>query len=262
MVLYLFAVLKDLSFRVDLVHSSPDFVCPDPSLVIEAAIASHAQDDTPEWRKDMRTVIRSDTDAANRQTIIRLSNAFLGKARRYKKNYFRLPHVPGKPFIVALSNYGTPEFAFSGDVPMQHLLYDPAEERRILKPNGSPVDLGLFRSDLYSHVSAVLYSSVATFGKARVLSKGGENFFVQAIRIKDNVEIIQISLPKSEYVESLTDGLRLFVNPFADAPVNIDAFDDPGIRIFLPDRTGGLSVSCHAHGDLCMRLVHQVVIRN
>ncbi len=81
--LYLFAVLKDLGIQVDLIYSSPDFVCVDPALVIEAAIASHAQDDTPEWRKDMRTVIRSDTDAANRQTIIRLSNAFLEKARRY-----------------------------------------------------------------------------------------------------------------------------------------------------------------------------------
>ena len=117
----------------------------------------------------------------------------------------------------------------------------------------------LFPPPSLQHLSAVLYSSVATFGKARVLSKGGENFFVQAIRIKDNDEIIPIFLPKNEYSESLTDGLRLFVNPFADIPVDIDAFDDPGIRIFLPDRTGGLSVSCHAYGDLCMRIVHQIV---
>src|ERR1700721_3060430 len=43
--LYLFAVLKHLGIKADFSHAAPDFVAADYPFAIEAAIASHAQDD-------------------------------------------------------------------------------------------------------------------------------------------------------------------------------------------------------------------------
>jgi hypothetical protein len=42
--------------------------------------------------------------------------------------------------------------------------------QRVFKNNGSPVELGLFSSPAYCDISAVIFSSCATFGKVRALS--------------------------------------------------------------------------------------------
>lgn len=52
--LYLFAVLKHLGIKIDFSYEAPDFVAADHQFAIEATIASHAQDDVPEWEKDIR----------------------------------------------------------------------------------------------------------------------------------------------------------------------------------------------------------------
>jgi hypothetical protein len=83
-----------------------------------------------------------------------------------------------------------------------------------------------------------------------------------AIRIRDNYEPINIVARKSEYKESLTDGLRLFTNPYARVPVDLTPFKDPGVRCFLAEQDGIIAVSCHPDGDLCMRMVHRLVIRS
>lgn len=259
--LYLFAVLKSLGIEVDFSYEAPDFVCANQPFSVEATIASHAKDDVPEWEKTIEGITHDDLGGAYTQSIIRLSNALLGKATAYQEKYSGLPHMADRSYIIAISNFGTQDFNMLGDVAMQRLLYDVWEEREVYKPNGAPIPVGLFRSDGYSHVSAVLYSAVATFGKARTLSSGDGPFQFHAIRIKDNLEPIQILAMKRDYEESLTDGLRLFTNPFADVPVDADVFDDWGIRRFVADKNGDFVVSCHAEGDLCMRMVRHIVSR-
>jgi hypothetical protein len=54
--LYLFAVFKHLGINVDFSYDSPDFVAADYPLAVEAAIASHAQDDVPEWEKTLEGI--------------------------------------------------------------------------------------------------------------------------------------------------------------------------------------------------------------
>jgi hypothetical protein len=259
--LYLFAVLKKLNIAVDFSHSSPDFVAKDHALAIEATIASHAHDDVPEWEKTLEGVVHDNLGPAYIQSIIRLSNALLGKSRAHKDNYTGLPHLAGRSYVVAIANYGTQDFYMLGDVAMQRLLYDTWNEKQVLKANGSPVAVGLFRSDAFAHISGVLYSSVATFGKARALGNDEGIFVFQAVRIRDNIQPVHIVAQKADYSESLTDGLRLFINPFATHPIDVDFFDDFGIRKFLADVNGNFLVSCHPDGDLCMRQVQHVVPR-
>ncbi len=255
--LYLFAVLKHLNMRVDFSNKSPDFFCPDQSFSIEAAIASNAYDDVPEWEKTFGDITDENIWEIYEKTAIRLSNSINSKISKYNSNYSELPHVKDKPFIIAIANYGRPDFMFHGDVSMQWLLYDGLKKKKICKSNGAEIPLGLFRSDEFSDISAVIYSSLATFGKARALSDDEGDFIFHAVRIKDNFTPIRISAKKNNYNESLCDGLRLFINPFAKNPIKLEDFNDQEIRIFNADKNGDYEVSCHEDGDLCMRLVGQ-----
>jgi hypothetical protein len=166
-----------------------------------------------------------------------------------------LPHMAGRSYIVAVSNFGTQDFYLQGDAPMQLLLFDFGKEKQIYKPNGAPIPLGLFRSTAFSHISAVLYSSLATFGKARALGADEGDITFRAVRKRENAEPIYITAHKRDYRESLTDGLVLYTNPFASIPFNSQLFDDPGIRRYVANNMGGFDVSFHPDGDLYFRMV-------
>ena len=251
--LYLFAVLRHLKIEVDFQYSAPDFVAKKHSLVIEATIASNAHDDIPEWEKKFNKLTSENSFDVYGQATMRLSNAFHSKFGKYTENYSKQEHVKGKPFIIAISNYSKTDFFMHGDVPMQWLLYDTFDQKKLTKSNGSEVEIGIFNSDKYAEVSAVLFSSVATFAKARALGNDNDDFTFTAIRIKDNYELSTIVAKKSEYQESLCDGLRLFVNPFAKHPIDLSLFDTQEIRKFYMKENGELFISCHEKGDLCMR---------
>jgi hypothetical protein len=253
--LYLFAVLKYLGIKIDLSYEAPDFVAADHPLAIEAAIASHAQYDVPEWEKTFAGVADMNVEAAQLQSTIRLSNALMGKSAAYKKRYAALPHLEGRAYVVAIANYGRQDFNLLGDVAMQRLLYDPHAEKQVLKANGAAVPIGLFNSESYAHISAVMFSSVATFGKTRALGKHEGEFVFLATRIRDNFEPMRIVARNTEYKESLTDGLRLFTNPYATVPINVELFNDPGIRRYVAEKSGKYVISRHPNGDLCMRMV-------
>jgi hypothetical protein len=256
--LYLFAVMKYLQVDVDFAFSSPDFVAANKNFVIEAVTANHAHDDVPEWEKTFQR-LKETTEQhlfeISRHSVIRLSNAFASKIEKYNDSYSKLAHVKGRPFIIAISNYTKQDFNFQGDVAMQWLLYDVLGLEKVQKSNGREIPLGIFNDEKYTDVSGVLYSSLATFGKARALGKDVGNFVFNAVRIKDNYYPIQITAKKAEYKESLCDGLRLFINPYAKKPLNIGDFMDEGIRKFIPNINGDLNISCHQDGDLCMRFV-------
>jgi hypothetical protein len=257
--LYLFAVTKKLGIVTNFSYSAPDFVSTNHAIAIEATIASNAKDDTPEWEKTPAGIAHDDLNATYIRSIIRLSNAFLEKSKAYKEKYAALPHMKSRSYIIAISNYGTQDFHMLGDVAMQRLLYDVWQEHEVLKENGSPISVGLFKSKDFSHVSAVIYSSLATFGKARALSNDNGNYIFNAIRIRNNSDPIQIVTEKKEYQESLTDGLRLFVNPHASAPIDPELFSDPGIRRFISEPGGDIITSCHPDGDLCLRMVYHLL---
>ncbi len=206
--LYLFAVLKQLGFEIDFSFDTPDFVSANYPVAVEAAIAGHAIDDPPEWPKTLAVLANKDLAARRKASMIRLSNAFMAKSKAFRKRYAVLPHMAGRSYIVAISNFGTQDFYLQGDAPMQRLLFDIDKEKVIHKPNGAPVPLGLFRSDAYGHISAVLYSSLATFGKARALGKDEGDITFRAMRKKEGEKPIYIDAPKADYQESLTDGLR------------------------------------------------------
>jgi hypothetical protein len=260
--LYLYAVLKEVGIEADFSFSAPDFVCPKAGLTIEATIASHAQGATPEWQKTIRDITNLDLDGRYLETLARLSNSIDSKVRKYRDSYANLPQVQGRSYIIAVANFGTPDSFQLGDVAMQRLLYDVWEEESFLKDGRIPLPTGLFCDEGLAEVSAIFFSSVATFGKARALSDSKGHFVFQAIRIRNNVEPIHIVAEKENYSESLCDGLRVFHNPFAARPVTPELFDRPDIRQFFLAEDGEIVTTCHPDGDLCMRQVRNFKVKD
>ncbi|MBX4960559.1 hypothetical protein [Rhizobium binae] len=253
--LYLFAVFKSLEVAIDFSFDAPDFVARDIPLVVEAVISNHAEGSLPEWMKSVSDLTAA-TDIEQRytETLARLYNSLDAKRRLYDRRYTSLPHVQGKPYVIALQNFGTPDSFQLGDVAMQRLLYDLEERETFLKNDRVSLPLGIFNRPEFESVSAVMYSSVATYGKVRALGRSTAEFLFQAIRIRNNFELIQIAAGKPEYVESLRDGLRVFHNPNALAPLPFDMFEQPDVREFRLIE-GEMLTTCHPDGDLCMRQV-------
>tara|TARA_R110002020_G_scaffold20374_57_gene69743 strand:- start:5280 stop:6254 length:975 start_codon:yes stop_codon:yes gene_type:complete len=256
--LYLHAVLKSLGIQVDFSFNAPDFVAPDANLAVEAVISSHGQGMTPEWEKTIDDLTnRGEIGQRYLESLVRLSNSIDSKVRRYRDRYARLPHIKGMAYVIAIHNFATPDAHQLGDVAMQRLLYDVWDEGAFLKGGRVPLPTGLFLDDRMSEVSGVLFSSIATYGKVRALSNSKGEFIFQAIRIRNNAELIHIVERKPDYEESLRDGLRLFHNPNAAHPLDSRLFRKDDIREFK--MVGGeLWSTCHPDGDLCMRQVHAI----
>ena len=186
--LYLFAVLKKYGLKVDFSKFAPDFYISGHDFNIEATIASNPQDGLPEHIGWTRGLIPEDMNEFNRRTIIRIANSLTAKHRKYIDSYAALEHVRDRPFVIAITNFDQP-FSFMTSkraieaVVLGHYVdeerylrlgrprggLDGEDLHAVLKDNGSPVELGLFRSPAYREISAVIFNACATLGKVRAL---------------------------------------------------------------------------------------------
>ena len=92
----------------------------------------------------------------------------------------------------------------------------------VLKHENAPIDLGYFCSPEYSDVSAVIFSSLATWGKVRAIANNPEAQSVYTSYHPNPGSLLPIvkHSTKAEYSEHLLDGLCVLHNPFAVAPLN------------------------------------------
>jgi hypothetical protein len=100
--LYLYAMLKELNYAVDLRYPSPDFVITNEKnkVCIEATTSSNALGFTPEWEGNIKDIGEADKLKIIEHSSIRLANALISKSRKYEKSYQKLSHVKGKPFVL------------------------------------------------------------------------------------------------------------------------------------------------------------------
>ena len=127
----------------------------------------------------------------------------------------------------------------------------------VVKNENVDIPLGYFATPEYEHVSAVIYSSLATWGKLRALADNPEEKSVY-ITFHPNGDSIYPTIKKTikrDYQEHLLDGLYICHNPFAKHPLNPDLFSHERIaQLFVKD-DGELSVI--APDDfLSIRMVH------
>lgn len=243
--LYLYAVLKRFGLTVDFRHNRPDFIVTSPvEFTIEAAVALNDARTNPAHSPN-HSDIPEDLKSFNHEAIVRLSNSFSSKLNMYRTSYAALGHVTGKPFVLALAPYDRPFAHFEMQRPIDALLFgyyvdeEAAIQKedssaslkgrqitRIIKHNGTSIDVGLFNSNIAKEISAVIYSSTATWGKALALSQDPQSksvFTTLSLNMGGTIPH-KATIPKSSYTEDLIDGLRIYHNPYALHPLPKDIF--------------------------------------
>jgi len=243
--LYIFACLKELKLKVDFSYSSPDFVIISPNyfFCIEATTANNAVDSSPEWDENIKrqTFLNQDTKLDLNMIVniatIRLANALISKYKKYKNNYFNLEQVKNQPFVIAIAPFEQPFFYSQNILAITRVLYACEHTYEGIKPlesieksNGSKIPLGYFTNSQMKEISAVIFTSTATVGKIRALSKDPTLIVFEVLRYpkKGSLPIPEI-FEKKDYHETLLDGLHIFHNPYADIPLAYETFNKPEV---------------------------------
>lgn len=244
--LYIYQCLKKVGCKFDLSHAYPDFIVSLPQLgrsfTVECTVASNAQGTTPEY--DMEAKLNDNTclDEKVYNQTIRLANSLVAKYNKYVKLYSKETWVQGVPYIIAIEPFEQPNSFVVGNEGIMAMLYGELLDRYsgcydtvdgIYKQNGSKVELGYFMREKYNDISAVLFSNVATIGKVDAIGGDPELIF-HHIRINKNgtERITRTSVRNpiydlqkendeySFYRETITDGLTLYLNPYAKIPIH------------------------------------------
>lgn len=254
--LYIHAVLKELNYKVDFTHPSPDFSIVDPyKFTIEATVTRPESDGKPPvgWSIDD---IPTDFTEFNNQATLRICNSIKEKLAKFRSRYAHLPHVQGSPFVLAVGAYDRPGSHLAAARPMIAALYGVYHDEQLAidnkldfvpsyevtdasKKNGANVPLGMFNDSSHSEISAVVYSCLATWGKIRALAKNPRYafHFTSFHPGAGSLEPTIFQTSGAEYPEHLCDGLYVFRNPYAKVPLPPGALDHPRIArsIALPE---------------------------
>lgn len=278
--LYLFAFLKEIGADIDLEHHAPDFTAKNvQDFCIEATIAAPAMggEGTVGVNFDLPP---EDFSEFNRQATLRICNSLSSKVAKYRKSYSKLDHVQDKPYVIALASFDRPHAHMSANraiiaalfgvyfdeaatiaLESEELLQMPVDA--VVKNETANVPVGYFNNDEYSDVSAVIYSSVATWGKIRALTCGPKipAYFTTFHPNPDSL-MPTINMAKSgEYNEHLLDGLQIYHNPFAKNPLSTEAFHHERLAQHIMHSDGEMKII--APDDfLLMRMVQSLRIRS
>ncbi len=276
--LYLHAALKEWGLPVDMTHHAPDFVVGGPQpFTMEATIAAPARGGKPAFGYGVSD-IPNDFTQFNIEASIRICNSFTAKVKRYRDHYIKLPHVASKPFVIAIASFDRPLAHLAAGRPVIAALYGLYHDEAATSPGATDIvsynvsaapktedvaiDLGLFCDEAYSEVSAVLYSSVATWGKVRALADcpGAQTVYTTFHPRADSIMPVIRRTPKRAYVEHLHDGLMLLHNPFAKAPLESATLAHPRIAQMRPALDGEL-VTEAPEDFLLVRMLESVTLR-
>lgn len=260
--LYIFACLKELGCHVDFSYKTPDFVVNSPyqNFVAEASIANAPDGFRPEWDTNLNEIKNLSIEYILRLSTIRLVNAIEKKYNKYISNYSKDNHVQNKPFIICISPFDQPFFYFQDSLAITRVLYGYdgpititnnekneisilGEARRfhVQKRPGSNKTLGLFTDSRMPEVSAIIFNNKATFSKVRALSKRTkeDGFFIfsgsRIIQSEKLTGTTRFCKFKSNYQETLLDGLHILLNPFANYPLDLRLFNNKEVAIHSYD---------------------------
>ena len=255
--IYLYALFKELDFKMDWSYPSPDFLLEYQTnrVIVEATIAANALGKTPEWEREILEENITRFKKMNIESIIRLSNSIASKYQKYKKTYSKLSHVNSNPFILAVAPFEQPNFNLQLDIPIMALLYDYYIDEdayndnphlypngppkvslgSVKKDNGSKVKLGLFEDASHSDISAIILSTTATWGKVEAMSSEAHHRHISTVWwSEEECKPILKSSTTNSYSENIKDGLYVFHNPFAKNPVENDMFRHEGVtQVFV-----------------------------
>ncbi|MET4209070.1 hypothetical protein [Bradyrhizobium sp. LA2.1] len=256
--LYLFATLIEANYSLSRVHAVPDFCCSGMlgELYIEAVtVGPTVRDgkvvppppmDTPEYVKEYMP--------------IKFGSALFSKL---KKEYWKQPHVAGKPFVFAIADFSAPRSMVHSQPALPRYLFGyehtgalDDQGKLVVSPvriethqwgDKAPIPSGLFRLPEAAHVSAVISSNggtIAKFNRMGILGKFGSK---QVLIIREGLmmdhnpdslhpKIFRVIVNSAGYEEDWIEGLNVYHNPNAEIPLPMEMF--PGAAHYFCDEAG------------------------
>ena len=267
---YLYACFKEVGFTMDQTHNRPDFIITAPfNMYVEAVVANIKNQGRPESDRNEKDLMdmfvppknQEDFYETQHEAIARQANAITSKIKKYEREYSKCEWVkPDVPFVIAMSSYGQVNYGREFIYPMMTLLYGmyykPEEDRyvkvtEIPKPEvNAKIPVGLFCSEKYSNISAILYSCTTTLGKLTSLSisKGNpsENVVYNLRQdYEDQKRPYKLQRVSNSFPELLEDGLFIFHNPYAKNKIDISSFEATNITQFFGRITGSFALQIH-----------------
>ena len=306
--IYLNRVFPELGLKVDYTKASPDFCVESPTgyqFSVEAVISDRSHEPTRNPNQDWEAEFKLLNTLKLAGKIKDKRDIFLGE-KGSKSPYSTLDHVKGRPFVIAVAPFNSDHSLMQNNEIINRVLFgiEPPDQESfstgkqmkissVSKPSGAPVELGIFTNDSYKEISAVIFSTTGTYGKAVVasginrivrstryrqmqktafgLADGGSNLGVShclegpqdyriSLRFASEGLIAgsDVRICKSDlYRESHLDGLHIYYNPFAEIPLDREIFDAPEITHNWFDPESDQPKHQHPDGALVSRQVFE-----
>ncbi len=183
--LYLAATLEGLGWAVDAPFGRPDFRCRARGLefFIEASTAhSPGNPDPPTSPDEYLAELQLATDNQD-EVAVRFGSVLRSKAM---KSYQKLPHVAGKPIVIAVQGFFGAGALSHSDHPLIRYLYDKAlisvDEHGAVSlsdesvgchiGDSKTIESGWFQNIDSAYISAVMWSNSGTVGKFNRMATG------------------------------------------------------------------------------------------
>ncbi|VAW64811.1 Glycosaminoglycan attachment site [hydrothermal vent metagenome] len=232
--IYLYQCFKDLNLSVDFSKASPDFTLKSTEgavLNVEAVTANHAHDSEPEWSNSDSNI--SDHKKFLDFACVRILNAIKSKHEKYLNTYSKYDHVKDNPYVIAIAPFEQRFFFMQNNEAIIRVLYgqgvDSSNQFKevkvptVLKNSSIPLELGVFTNDKYKEVSAVIFSTIATIGKA--ITQSDLERDIRVSRFHEINGLISEFKPNDKHFETHLDGLQVHHNPYATIKLNPDLFN-------------------------------------
>lgn len=272
--LYLNEMFIRLGYSVDYTRDSPDFYVTTPSgykFNVEAMVSDRPHR-PPAYEIFSETKFKQQSTLKLLGKIKDKHDLFTGvKGKKFP--YSTMEHVAGKPFVLALAPFDSDLSLTQNNTIINRVLFGIEEpmmrdlvrgqQRKVLsiKKNGNiDIPLGIFTNDSYKEISAVIFSTTATFGKAVIQSgveryvrstrfrnldvnkfitsegmknegvhtkKLGHEHYVTTYRKFYNNAVVGTDIElchSNNYTETHFDGLHIYYNPYATIPLDKDIF--------------------------------------
>ncbi|MFS0662133.1 hypothetical protein AB1L07_25190 [Niallia alba] len=272
--IYLFAVFKELNYKIDMSNPRPDFILEfnDEKILIEATTANIKKGGESEDSRNMSNILNMFTPPYQQknfeyeinESIARYSNSINSKLRLYHTTYKKCKWISDKnPYIIALSSYSQVDYGREYIYGIIALLFGQYFEHKEMKykqkktiiknDTKAEIKLGLFFKEEYQDLSAIIFSCTTTIGKitATVLSEN-ESYDVNKVYclyqdLTDTKIPYKLNLVNKDTPELLQDGLFVIHNPHAKNSLNLDYFNNPAITQIYINNKGMIEVN----GNLC-----------
>lgn len=276
--LYLNAAAKEWQLPIDFSWHAPDFVVGgETPFGLEATIASPAQGGKPAYGYSAKD-IPDDFTAFNIEATLRICNSFSSKVKRYREYYSALPHMKDRAYVVGIASFDRPLAHLAAMRPAIAAFYGLYHDEAATSPEATAVhsynvtaapkndqvaiDIGLFCNDDYADVSAIVFSSLVTWGKVRAMATNPAalTLYTTFHPQEDELHPRVVTKMKCDYVEHLLDGLVVLHNPFARRPIPSDVFAHPRIAQIRVAPDGEL-ITTAPDDFLLVRMLNTVIPR-